>query len=180
MKGAKERKEVIDELRRQGWTVDQTNNGHWKARPADRTKEVVHISMLSGSNALNNAMRDLKRSGFIWPPTKETMTRKAPAMHKPERLTPSVHVTPTLALTPSRESATRVVRPPQDLDSVFNELKEAKTYLVLTGEILNECMVALNNAQAAFDSASAERASALEALLAKKAAFDEVFGESKE
>lgn len=160
---------VVDELRRQGWTVTPTSNGHWRAKPVDNNKELVHISMLGGSNSLNNAMRDLKRNGFVWPPPpkcREAMAKK-----------PMAHA-----------HALEVVRAPQDptvptaqkdLDDVFLELKDAKTYLVLTGEILSECRVALDKAQAAFDSATAEREAAVDALRVKKAAFDVAFGDKE-
>lgn len=61
------------------------------------------------------------------------------------------------------------------MERLFNELKDAKTYLGLADEDLSESRRALEEAQRAFDQAQAERVKAHKNLLAKKEAFDKAF-----
>ena len=66
--GAKKVKPVIDELRAQGWKVDPTERGHWKAIPPDKTKEIVHFSLSIDQRAFFNTIKLLEAQGFLWPP----------------------------------------------------------------------------------------------------------------
>jgi len=61
-------KELIRELRSQGWEVDQTTQGHYRATPPDRSKPIVHMGSESGDfRAVRNNIARLRKSGFIPP-----------------------------------------------------------------------------------------------------------------
>jgi hypothetical protein len=65
----KDFKSVRREAVRQGWTVDETRNGHWKFTPPDRTKPIVYAAGTPlDHRALDNLISQLRRSGLIWPP----------------------------------------------------------------------------------------------------------------
>lgn len=58
-------KELIKELQDQGWTVDQTSQGHYRATPPDPDKQIVHMGGDSGDyRAVRNNIARLKKSGF--------------------------------------------------------------------------------------------------------------------
>jgi transcriptional regulator with XRE-family HTH domain len=66
---------VFDKLKEQGWGIERTNNGHWKALPPDRTRTIVYFSRTDEPRAIRNTIADLRRSGFVWadePRTKRT------------------------------------------------------------------------------------------------------------
>jgi len=73
MTESKESREIIAELRRQGWNVERTERGHYKAYPPDPAQKMVTFAGgLSGDHrAVKNAVAQLRRSGFVWPPTKQ-------------------------------------------------------------------------------------------------------------
>lgn len=158
MRGNKDFRPVIDELKTQGWEVEQTSQGHWKAVPPDKSKPVVHFSGSLEPRALKNTISELKRSGFDWPPKRPEREKTAldewwledeeaePAKEKP------------------------------NLDELYESLKEAKGYLDLTGEQLAECRAKLDEAKVQYEEAMAEHEKAMKALQKKKAAFDSAFG----
>lgn len=52
----------------QGWTVRQTNKGHWQfLAPAPSKAIVVSGGTPSDRRAIHNLLSGLKREGFIWP-----------------------------------------------------------------------------------------------------------------
>lgn len=57
---------VIDKLNEQGWEVERTGGGHWKAVPPDKSKPLVHFSSCREPHALRNTLSDLRKSGFVW------------------------------------------------------------------------------------------------------------------
>ena len=72
-KSSAQRKEFDDlmvELRRQGWALAQTGNGHWKATPPDKRHTIVHFSISGDPHAFKNTISDLRKRSFIWPPKK--------------------------------------------------------------------------------------------------------------
>ena len=62
-------RDLIPALEEQGWVVNTTSNGHYKAYPPDDEKSLVTFSL--GSNdprAIKNTLSDLRSRGFRWPP----------------------------------------------------------------------------------------------------------------
>lgn len=168
----KDYKMIAEELRRQGWTVDQTTRGHYKAVPPDPKHQMVHFSHSDDHHALLNIIRDLKKRGFIWPaPSKKELAveRRLEAESRPSEPeiipdTPSgVHVTP-----PAESPEVR-------MDRLFHELKDAKVLAALTEEQFQECQRRVEEATRALAEADRERTNAIEALKKKKTEFDSAF-----
>ena len=60
---------VRREAVRQGWRVESKRNGELFLAPDGRGKAMWHFTP-SDHRALNNLVRHLKASGFVWPPPK--------------------------------------------------------------------------------------------------------------
>jgi hypothetical protein len=168
MAGNKDFKPIISELRQQGWSVDQTTQGHWKATPPDASKSIVHFSASNDTHALKNTLKDLRHSGFIWPPPskRDRSSSSVESVEPPE--VPVSEPGPAMETKPTETAE-------EKMDRLWRELKEAKSYLALTEEHMVECRTALEAAQKAFAEAEAERVKAAETLKSKKAEFDQAF-----
>lgn len=61
----REIKDILDELRRQGWRVEKRK--HWVLYPSDKTKRVMTISQSpsDGRRALLNIKSELRHQGAI-------------------------------------------------------------------------------------------------------------------
>ncbi len=63
---------IIDILReavKQGWRVEKTASGHFKAIPPDPKQRLVIVGgNASDPRAIKNVIAQMRRSGFIWPP----------------------------------------------------------------------------------------------------------------
>lgn len=57
---------VEQALRDQGWRLERTGNGHFKAFPPDRTKRMVVLAESNDPRAFKNQLSDLRKSGFLW------------------------------------------------------------------------------------------------------------------
>ncbi len=65
---ADELKLILKALREQGWRIEH-GKGHVKAFPPDPTKPMVTLpSTPGGGRWKQNAIAQLRRSGFRWPP----------------------------------------------------------------------------------------------------------------
>lgn len=63
----KEVDQLLRELRVQGWRVERTRGGHYKAFPPDPAATPVVIpGTPSDSRSLRNTIGLLRRGGFIW------------------------------------------------------------------------------------------------------------------
>ena len=184
--GAKEFREIIAELRYQGWNVNQTTQGHYKACPPDKTKEIIHFSLSTDTHAQLNTIRDLKKQGFQWPPpskNEQAGTRR----ERPAPLTQKLDLSGVLAsgdgaaAPPSAEQLVINDLPPiveteeARMDRLFKELKDAKVYAVLTEDHVKECKRAVEEATRALAEAAREHDAAAEALVKKKFEFDTAF-----
>jgi len=60
------RREIAEVAVSQGWRVEQTEKGHWRFIPPDRTKRIVILPGSSVSRSgMRNALADLRRSGLV-------------------------------------------------------------------------------------------------------------------
>jgi hypothetical protein len=72
MTESKESREIVAELRRQSWRVERTDRGHYKAYPPGNKPMVTFAGGLSGDpRSIKNAVAQLRKSGFQWPPPKQ-------------------------------------------------------------------------------------------------------------
>jgi len=178
MSAKKEYKEIVEELRRQGWTVTLTTQGHNKAVPPDPDKMIIHFSTSDDQHALLNTLRDLRRQGFVWPvPSRNELAGRLPDRGS-EPLCPDCHQllsehTQCLA---APATSPRIETPEARMDRLFAELKERKTYHELTVEHLRECEARVMEAERALQDARAEHDAAVSALTTKKREFDTAFG----
>lgn len=61
-------KELIRELRSQGWEVEKGNSGHYKCTPPNPKMDIVYMSTTSSDfRAMRNNISQLKKSGFVSP-----------------------------------------------------------------------------------------------------------------
>lgn len=150
-------------LAEQGWRVEQTQMGHYKAAPPDRTRTIVHFSESNDPRAIRNTITNLKKSGFAW-------NDAQPSRAEPEK-PPTMKETGAMA--PPAPSVAPALRP--TLDDVFARLREAREMLALTDDDLRDARYDLELAQGRADAAAVDREKAAESLRAAKAAFDETF-----
>jgi hypothetical protein len=147
--------------------------------------------MSDDPRALRNTLRDLKRSGFIWPPPPAPSASFGPVIVgleldelRHDELTRELHreelEEEETKRAAERETLQRAhgIAPPappespeQRMDRLFESLKEAKTYLQLADEHLQACQTKLKAAQTEYDAACAERTKASTQLETIKAEF---------
>lgn len=173
----KDYRELLDELLVQGWGVETTTHGHTKATPPDPSQGIVHFSGSSDPHAYMNTVRDLRRRGFVWPPSSKNERNGARRMVETTKAEPA-HLTLVVVEAPA---APRVIEPPEapppvkTVDQLFSELKEARTYDALAAEHLAMCRAKVEEATLALASADHEKRMAAEDLANRKAAFDKAF-----
>jgi hypothetical protein len=63
----KEYKELVRELRAQGWKIESVNSGpgHYQAKHPDG-RQVFHFAGSGDPRAFHNTLKQLKRMGFQW------------------------------------------------------------------------------------------------------------------
>jgi len=164
--GLRDYKEILTELKVQNWDVEQIASGHFKAVPPDQSRELVHFSTSNDPRAFHNTLRTLKKQGFTWPPLSKTEKRSRSAKVLLEETEPVLE-TPEVLVPETKESI--------DMDKLFAELKEAKSYLLLTEENLTEAQRKLDEAKRAYDEALGEKTKAAWDLKNKKEKFDQYF-----
>lgn len=172
--------DIVDELRAQEWEISLTPNGHYKAKPPDKDKPIVHFATTTKTHSRVNTLKSLQRSGFRWPPV---VQRRAP-MRPPSEDPPLLAVDEEPVEVPPSEPPPppRVVPPPPappsleaQLESIWSALKEARSFVALTDEHLRERCDQLTAASKAFEEAKREHKEAEAALVARKAEFDAAF-----
>lgn len=203
-KDSKDFRALLQELPRQGWTVEPTERGHWRARPPDQAHGLVHFSESGDSHAQMNIIRDLRRRGFVWPPPSKNEQAGAERMAKdaterlqtelldretkppPRRQFNGIKGLSELAeeqvkAAPLQVVVPSAVIPPADRvgakteDQLFNELKEARLMDSLAGDSLKTAKQKLEAAQRELEHAEHEKRMAADDLLKKKAAFDAAY-----
>lgn len=169
MAGNKDFKPVIAALRDQGWDIEQTSQGHYRAKPTDPNAQLVHFSTSNEPRALKNTLQELRKSGFVWPPPPKSRPSDEPSADDQWYLDNGPD---------SEPESTPIAETHEDkMERLWNELKEAKTWFALTDDTMRSAQEQLALAQKAFDEAAAERTKAAESLKTKKAEFDSAFNE---
>ena len=181
MAANKDFKPILAELKRQKWAVEQTTKGHFRAAPPDPNRSLVTFSVSNEPRAIHNTISKLRSNGFVWPPpirSEEDLEAADSEENEDPDSWIEEHNQRVEAETPPEGEATPPPRPEtheERMDRLFSELKEAKTYLALTGEQLAACKKTLDEAQAAYSLATDEHVKAEAALQSKKAEFDAAF-----
>lgn len=68
MTSKKDQKSLIKALKAQGFQVRQTGSGHYQVRSPEGRIIAVFGKTPSDSRAFKNAIAQLRRAGFAWPP----------------------------------------------------------------------------------------------------------------
>lgn len=147
-----------EELARQGFAVERTGGGHWRAKPPDKTKSIVVFSNHSGDrNTFENVISQLRRSGFV--PTGLPEPKPKPVLAEVRSIVPA----PPVSVSPS----------PPSLDKLFANLKEARSIAAMAQEELEAKREALERAKRELDAAQKERDEARAEMDRARKAFDE-------
>lgn len=140
---------LLRALREQGWTVEQTSQGHWCATPPDPDEQIVHFSDSEDPHAFRNIIAELRRKGFKWPWKKPKARVNGEA--------------------PDEDEA------PRTTEELLTELTEARDYFYLAADDVEVTQQALSEAKVAFAEALEELETAKRMMRKAKAAFDEAF-----
>jgi len=194
-------KELLRALKDQGWNVDTTKQGHYKALAPDGVG-IVLFADTTEPRGMKNNLADLRRNGFQWPPPPKPRPVIEPLRSLLEAAKPAPM--PTDWGSPERvvQSAARVngsngsnghvavmpddgrrhARPAPDLDSLFKNLKDVKVELGAVESRLLDAERVVRQAEAALaDAKEKARVAQDEVDMVKrlvmeaKAEFDQVF-----
>lgn len=172
---ARDFRPIVTELRLQGWTVEKTERGHWRATPPDASKGLIHFSESDDPHALMNTLRDLKRQGFQYPPPSKKQLageRRLNAVASPEdEAAPDSDEFFSMPLAPVPEPA----GPPTNMDEAYAALKDARETLTLLDLEAQERQRELEEATRAYQEAETAAAAGRTKLREAKALFDEMF-----
>jgi len=115
---------VLDALREQGWRVEDTERGHVRAVPPDKTKPIVHFGHSRFPRSMRNAISELRVSGFVWPPQQKEEEMQPVKKSFQEQLR-------TVKEDPPSPPAVQVVPPKKteelSVDQLLERWKAAKT-----------------------------------------------------
>lgn len=163
-------------LLEQGWTLEATNNGHTKAIPPDRDKQIVLYSPSSDPRAFKNVLHRLRRSGFVSPlfsgsgAEKETDAVEKEVTADESEAKREVEMVQEQASKAANSNANSV-----DPDQLFRDLKEARTYAALAKEALAESQQKYNEAEEALRGSEEEYDRAIKQMNQCKSRFDKAF-----
>src|SRR6185436_15008798 len=132
MSAAPEIDEVVDELRRQGWSVDRTSRGHYKAWPPDTALRMVTFADSSEYRSSKNNLSLLRRSGVVWPPPPRSSRTSQAQPEEPPMPMPQPAVQPALLPASTPPTPEPPPAPAPALDQLFLELKRLREHLVKT------------------------------------------------
>lgn len=168
--------EIVDACREQGWTVERTTQGHWKAMAPDKSQEIVHFSMSEDYHAYHNTIRDLKQRGLVWPPPRRA--RASDGANSPDAQIARIQA--ELDAKNGTPSSRDEINPTpetreEQMDRLYAELKECRTMVEIAGEHYQACEKTLREAQQQFEKSVEERRLAVNALAAKREEFNKVF-----
>lgn len=187
MAANKDYKPIFKALVEQGWTYDRTAGGHFKATPPSLAPIVTVSTTSRDPRDLLNTVRQLRKSGFVWPwpPSAEkNPPPKEPGLHLYDlfkhdatpKETPTMPPDPASTFTSAPVSTPAPATAP-DVDTLFLRLKEARTYAALAKDARDEAAAAATAAQSALQGSEKELSLALAALRDCKEQFDREFGQ---
>jgi hypothetical protein len=155
--------DILAGLSDQGWILENPEAQNYRAIPPDKAKPIVffHTTSVRENRALPNAIAQLRRSGFVWPPPPPPAKPKANG-------TNGVHATPAPP-EPTETDEERVNR-------LFESLKEARTLFTLMEEAVRQKTGDYEAARRAKEEADRDLELAREHLASAKRTFDEAFG----
>lgn len=175
----KDYRPIITELRLQGWTVEPTTQGHMRAIPPDPKLGLVHFSRSPDVHATRNILRDLRKSGFVWPPLSKN--EQAGARREAGATTPTSppEEVPVASVIPAKKTAPEK----RTMAQLGAAMDEARSYMVLAAEHRDECLRKVEAVRAEFEdrmrgvtgalnSAQKEYDAARAAIVEKRAAID--------
>ena len=169
----KEMRPIIQELRAQGWKLEDTNNGHARARPPDPRHDIVVFSRCEEPRAIRNVISQLKKSGFIWPPPpRERTTTNPNELIERLDLDPSPVSQPPTSQQPVSQQPVVLVNLE---DQLYAALRDARENFRLSKLVHEEAAARARAACEEADRAQAEVVRCSKELEAKKLAFDEAF-----
>lgn len=169
----KDYKALDSALLDQGWALEATKEGHTRAVPPDRNQQIVHYSSSNDPRAFKNAVSQLRRSGFVWPPDSYRMRIPSGFDEEPEQQI-QADETQEEEMEVAQEQLTQA-RADVDPDKLFNELKEARTYAALAKEALAESKRKFEEAQQALVGSEEEYNRAVKQMESCKREFDKAF-----
>jgi len=171
----KELKRLLAALKEQNWTWEATPNGHYKMWPPDSSKPMVCAAVSSSDlNILRIITRDLRKSGFIWP------SENAKKMTQPkEKTMRSIQLNHALEALVTSQTPPVPPTPPVpvdlDMDALFRQLKEARTYAQLARDARDEALATRDKAEENLRGSEKELELAIIQLKGAKQAFDKAF-----
>lgn len=174
----KDFRHLFEALRGQCWQIEMTSSGHYRLTPPDKTRTIVHISTSSGdTRIMKNVLRDLRASGFEWPWKKDRPSDPCLNGHKTQTIDEEKTHMEDL---PVRETEIRPAAEPAhvddlDVDALFRQLKDARSYASMAKEARDEAQLARDRADAALKGCEKEHDLAVEQLRVAKEAFDSAF-----
>jgi len=147
----KDYRALINELGAQGWRLeDASSSNHFKAFPPSEDQKIVCFATTSGDpRAIKNTIRDLRASGFKWPPPPKGNG--------------------------NGEAIPESQMPTKSADELFEELKDTKSYYDLAREALEEANEELKQVQQQVKESREELHAATNRLKVAKQRFDTAF-----
>lgn len=192
--GVPSTRELIRELRTQGWRVEQTKHGHYKAKSSDG-KQLITFCDSEEVRAMKNNLALLKRSGFEWPPGRPASSQEqqlnefereafsVPPL--PHHLSPGSNRTaapPVPAVAGGRPEPSARELSDAQMESLFRNLKDARAELGAVevkmqdaGLLVKQAEAALADAQRKADVVREEVETMRRLVVEAKAEFDAVF-----
>lgn len=198
---AKDFRPIITELQRQGWVVTETRGSHYRAKPPDEKRPIVHFAASVERRALRNTIADLRRSGFEWPPEArqsapfsqnllplspelapeypdECASRPGEIMsEEEEQLEALVGMLPDakFGTVPGLEDKAKPETEEEKMDRLWQELRDARSNFKLAEEIEAEASERLERAKDAMALAVSDRMNAASKMGQAKRTFDAAF-----
>lgn len=156
------------ELKEQGFIVEKTNRGHWKATQPNRGNwqvarngtGTVTFSESNDPRAIKNTISDLRKIGFEWPPTnkKNGNGRSEDELGYEMGPCPHCHMQTFNLRAGACENMGCPTRAPQDTDALYAEVKAVKELMATAQdefkkkqEACERAAVELQDAKAQYD-----------------------------
>jgi hypothetical protein len=159
---------IFEELKRQNWTVEQTSRGHYQAKSPNAMQRVATFGISGDPRGIKNAITQLRRSGFVWPPPEESRQERETIPETPPMDEGIESSEPKAANEPP-------TLPEPTLDDLFSVLRSARDDLLVADLQRIECKAVLERAEASLNVAEIEWEAARRRLCEAKDLFDAAF-----